>query len=91
MAITARQQQTIDELVARMRADGWDNARLDVRALADEVAEFGTFDEDEVEAAGEGAIVVFRDFDDTDAVATCVEFEVPDRGLVIAADGRIVV
>lgn len=85
MAITIEQQQTINALVARMRADGWADARLDVRALADEAAEFGTFSDAEVERAGEGAIVVFRDFD----AGVSVEWEVPDRGLVIARDGRI--
>lgn len=84
--ITEQQQQTIAGILARMRADGWDDGGLDVRALADEAAEFGTFDEDEVERAGEGAIVVFRDFD-TDGL----ECEVPDRGLAIARDGRIIV
>lgn len=85
--ITPQQQQTIDGILERMRADGWDNPTVAIRALADEADEFGNFTADEIEAAGEGAIVVFRDFA---ADATRVEWEIADRGTVIAADGRIV-
>lgn len=85
--ITEQQQQTIAGILARMRADDWGDGGLDIVALADEAAEFGTFDEDEVERAGEGAVVVLRDFD----LDAGVECEVPDRGLAIARDGRIIV
>lgn len=87
--LTPEQRETVAGIVVRMRADGWGSPVLDTRALADEHAEFpGNFGDDEVGDAGDGAIVLFRD--PAAHPSGGVEHEIPERGLVIAADGRIV-
>lgn len=84
--MTEAQQQTITDLLNRLRADGFDVGALETRPLAEEAGEFHRFDAEMLAEAGEGAIVVFRPTD----WPVGVECEIPEQGLVIDTDGRMI-